>query len=88
MKENILSITLIAIHQPLRPTSCRRRTLSGIVSKLSMLPIIGVNKMPEMITNNCVHQNSERRSALSFEKSYSWQRLMPLQILMTVLLLP
>ena len=61
MKKNILSITLIAIHQPLRPTSCRRRTLSGIVNNPSMVLTIGVNKMPEMITNNCVHQNSERR---------------------------
>ena len=47
-------------HQPLRPVSCSRRTVSGIVSKSSRIPKPKI--MAREKVTSFVHQNSERRA--------------------------
>lgn len=63
---SIMQIAYVAIipaphHHPLRPVSCRRRNVIGIIRRYISQDIVSCVIALMMITTSAVHQNSERR---------------------------
>lgn len=63
---NIMPNPYVAIipaphHHPLRPVSCRRRNVIGIIRRFNSQDIVSWVIAQMMITTSAVHQNSERR---------------------------